>query len=293
MSSSIHLIDVRQTKEYATFLGCLGWQTIMADSCKIYVKKVPLLPFCVAKILRSPITPSFDKLKILKKKYRILFIKMAPFILDISQNTKYSLDSSPLTPTKTVWLNLTKTENQLLQEMQAKTRYNIRLSQRKNLQINIVPGNKISNQQLMNFYHLWAKTPPSTWWLKPSFKELQYLVSSFGEKCFFVFIYPLPMIHYPLASCLILTSPNVSFYWHNCSSPAGKRLFAPTLCVWEAIGESKKRGLKVFDLEGIYDERYGSFHKSWLGFTKFKRGFGGEEIKLTAPQLINLFPRRT
>ncbi len=288
------LVDVRQTPEYATFLSQLGWQIIMAKSCQIYIKKVPLLPFFIAKILRANNIPTNDELKQLMKKYKIMFIKIAPFSL-ITNNQQLitnKWDASPSIPTKTIWLDLTKTENQLLQEVQAKTRYNIKLSQRKNLQINATPGNKISSQQLRNFYHLWAKTPPFTWWLKPSFKELQSLVKSFGKKCFFVFIFlnhKSYILNQIVAGCLILTSKNMSFYWHNCSSPEGKRLFAPTLCVWEAIRESKKRGLQIFDLEGIYDERYGSFHKSWLGFTRFKQGFGGEEIKFTVPQVINLF----
>lgn len=39
---------------------------------------------------------------------------------------------------------------------------------------------------------------------------------------------------------------------------------------------AKKRGCKIFDFEGIYDERFPN--KSWLGFTHFKKSFGGYEV---------------
>ena len=61
------------------------------------------------------------------------------------------------------------------------------------------------------------------------------------------------------------------------ASDAGKKLFAPTLCAWEAIKLSKKHGSKIFDFEGIYDERFPL--KSWHGFTRFKKSFGGREIE--------------
>jgi lipid II:glycine glycyltransferase (peptidoglycan interpeptide bridge formation enzyme) len=48
--------------------------------------------------------------------------------------------------------------------------------------------------------------------------------------------------------------------------------------VWEALKLAKKRGCRIFDFEGIYDERFPKAAASWKGFTKFKEGFGGEKI---------------
>ena len=65
----------------------------------------------------------------------------------------------------------------------------------------------------------------------------------------------------------------MSFYWHNCSTETGKKLFAPTLCVWEVIKESKRRNLQIFDFEGLWDERFPKLNKNWQGFSQFKKGF--------------------
>jgi len=40
---------------------------------------------------------------------------------------------------------------------------------------------------------------------------------------------------------------------------------------------AKKMGCKIFDFEGIYDDRFPL--KSWLGFSRFKKSFGGLEVE--------------
>jgi lipid II:glycine glycyltransferase (peptidoglycan interpeptide bridge formation enzyme) len=60
------------------------------------------------------------------------------------------------------------------------------------------------------------------------------------------------------------------------SSLEGKKYFAPTLVAWNAIMSSKKEGKKIFDFEGIYDERFPL--NSWKGFSRFKNGFGGNVV---------------
>ena len=78
----------------------------------------------------------------------------------------------------------------------------------------------------------------------------------------------------------------MAFYWHNCSSYLGKKLKASTLSVWQAIKESKTRGLKIFDFEGIWDQRLPYLNQGWQGFSQFKKSFGGQEIEFPLPQII-------
>ena len=84
----------------------------------------------------------------------------------------------------------------------------------------------------------------------------------------------------PLAGILILYYDKVTYYWYASSLPEGKKLFAPTLLVWEALKLSKKKDCKIFDFEGIYDERFPHVSKNWKGFTKFKEGFGCKKLVL-------------
>ncbi len=53
---------------------------------------------------------------------------------------------------------------------------------------------------------------------------------------------------------------------------------APTLLAWEAIKLGKKLGLKQFDLWGALGPTDSPNHP-WQGFTRFKRGLGGELVE--------------
>jgi lipid II:glycine glycyltransferase (peptidoglycan interpeptide bridge formation enzyme) len=50
------------------------------------------------------------------------------------------------------------------------------------------------------------------------------------------------------------------------------------LLVWGAIKLGKKMNCLRLDFEGIADERF-PMTKKWEGFSRFKRGFGGNEVK--------------
>ena len=82
-------------------------------------------------------------------------------------------------------------------------------------------------------------------------------------------------------------------YWQAFSSRKGREDYAQYKILWSGISWAKNIGAKIFDFEGIYDERYPN--KSWLGFTHFKKSFGGEEVyfppsytKILLPNLVGL-----
>jgi len=79
-----------------------------------------------------------------------------------------------------------------------------------------------------------------------------------------------------LSGILMLKTKDIAYYMYAASSDKGKKLFAPTLCAWEVIVLAKKLKCKIFDFEGIFDERFPL--KSWHGFTRFKKSFGGEVV---------------
>ncbi|NMC35529.1 peptidoglycan bridge formation glycyltransferase FemA/FemB family protein [Candidatus Beckwithbacteria bacterium] len=289
MFSNTNLIDVRQTSQFNQFMQTLGWQqgVLRQDKDTVFYsyRTIPLTPFGLVKILRAKKSLDPKMVKQIKRKHRVVIFKQEPFIIakqkkDQIYFTKDKNNSWPVLPTKTLWLDVTKSENYLLANLKAKTRYNLRKAQQK-LVVSIISGDKTSKEQLQNFYQLWSKNKPHNWLFKPKFSELENLVRSFGGKCFFVFISQKchserseeSITNNLLATCLILTTPNMAFYWHNASTLKSHQLFAPTLCIWQAILESKKRKMKIFDFEGLWDERFPKLNSGWKGFTKFKLGF--------------------
>ncbi len=79
-----------------------------------------------------------------------------------------------------------------------------------------------------------------------------------------------------IAATFYMTSDTTVYYSHNGSLLEGRKMFAPTACVWAGMVEGRKRSLNQFDFEGIFDPR--SKVVKWKGFTRFKKGFGSKEV---------------
>ncbi len=296
MNTFFPLQDVRQTVFYANFMKKMGWRVKKIDCCYLFFKKLPFLPFYLGKILRYSNKLNLQKLKDAVKKYRFLFIKLYPFQIHKNlvshtkkqgktKNSLFKKDNHPLIPTKTIFLDLEKNLEEIKKSFKQKTRYNLNLSLRKEVITKVIDGGRITNKQLKEFFDLWSQNKPYNFLFKPSLKELLSLTESFSKNCFFVFVFKHKEI---IAQSLILTSKNMACYWFNASNKKGKALFAPTLVIWEAVREGKKRGLKVFDLDGIYDKRFNN-QAGWQGFSRFKQGFGGKIVVFTKPLTFKTF----
>jgi lipid II:glycine glycyltransferase (peptidoglycan interpeptide bridge formation enzyme) len=84
--------------------------------------------------------------------------------------------------------------------------------------------------------------------------------------------------HALLAGIFLIFWADTAYYWIAGATKKGKKLRAPTLLVWEALKIAKANHMKRFDFVGIWDDRFPKENKDWLGFTKFKQGFGGQEF---------------
>ncbi len=90
-----------------------------------------------------------------------------------------------------------------------------------------------------------------------------------------------------ISALFILLHNKTAYYVYAASNNEGRKNFSPTLLTWNAILLTKKEGCKTFDFDGIYDDRFPI--KTWLGFTKFKKGFGGKEIEYPGAFIKNKF----
>lgn len=273
------LQDVRQTAEYAEFMQLQGWQVGKIQNSQFFYKKLWFLPWSIGKLLRAKQITNLQILE-LKKAYNLLLFVQEPFI----KNPKFiqNIVSLPilnlknrLTPSKTLWLDLRLSIKTLKQNLKARTRYNLKRGDNKfKLETQIIAGDKLSLQNIQDFYNLWSKNKPYSWLFRPSFHELSNLIKAFAHKCFIVYVYTQDYGMRKLVAVeLILTSKNMAFYWHNASSDLGKQVYAPTKAIWQAILESKKRNLEVFDFEGIWDQRMPKINRGWQGFSRFKLSF--------------------
>lgn len=243
--------DLRQSPEYRVYMQSIGWQVEQG----MFIKKLPLLPFSFIKIQRGKLPANW---KIIAKKNRAVLIKIEPAWSDKTDYKQLGFrpDRSPMLPQKTIWLDLKKSEKQLLKEMHSTTRRNVLKHKILNSKFQIT---------IEKFYEIYKENcrRQKFWGLK--FNQLKYLLKAFNLKSY--------LLGYKnLGGLIILVHDRVAYYSHNASTEKGRQQFIPTVLTWQAIKLAKKLSCKKFDFEGINDQL-------WPGFTRFKRSFGGIEVE--------------
>ncbi len=251
--------DIRQSEQYANYMRSLGWIVEKIDDTNVFIKKI--LWFSVIKIQR-PNKLDLNKLKILQKKYRAIKTNIEPG------------SDWHLIPTKTVIIDL---ENLNIPK---DTRYEIRKAEK-----SLVAGCHPATQEniLKEFVKLWHQNARDRGFWIPISKEINNLARTFNNDSY-LFLSSLcsssstSMIIY-VSGALFIRNNDTVHYMYAFSTPTGRKLSSQYLLLSEAIKYFKKLGVKKMDLEGIYDERYPNENRSWLGFTKFKMGWGGKAME--------------
>ncbi len=277
------MTNIRQSKDYALFMGKLGWYVeIISDY--VYIRKFPIIGSFI-KILRITPPITFKEIEKLAKKYRAFKVQIE--LDDITNNLYkthgYSPTKSPLAPTKTILIYLKPKEEDIFNNLSPEKRRAIRRAIKNEVIVkesdNIQSFISLKNAQLWPFGFLLSNEIKKLWEVfSPSKKAV--LLLAYKNKDAEV-----------LAGVLLLFHEHTAYYWLASSTPKGKTLFAPSLLVWEALKLSKKKGCTVFDFEGVEDTRFPET-KSWAGFSKFKNGFGGKEVAFANPLQELFWPMR-
>ncbi len=205
--------------------------------------------------------------------HRTLFIKLEPsYQLPVTSYQLFEPDNWPLSPTRTIWVDLTPTEGEIFANFSKDARYSIRKARRSGVESR---SWKIDAGTLRIFYNLLRETGKrKKFWVAP-FKDLEAKAEAFKDKSALVLAYHNSK---PIAGALILFYDSVAYYHQAASNLQGRKLLAPYLVVWEAIRQAKKRGCHTLDLEGIYDPRY-KIYRRFRKIGIFKKKFGGKEVE--------------
>lgn len=278
------MIDLRQTEEYNDYMRALDWHVVELKTqnshsksrahVKTYVRKVPLIGN-IAKLQRPQVLPTTKQLERLAKEHNLAALYVEPITnnqLPVTRNYFLNAKNS-FVPAKTIHIDLTKSEDDLLKDMKHKTRYNIKQAQKRSVAIK-------ESTDIEEFIKLWQKSARRRGMFLPQKKEIRALYRAFGKSAHLLLANHFDITLYrsePLGGVLLVRTPEVGYYMYAASTKEGNKLFAPTLLAWEAIKLAKEKGCRVFDFEGIYDERYPET-KTWQGFTRFKKGFGGKTV---------------
>lgn len=268
------LTDLRQTEEYSEYIKKIGWKVDKFQDTYIFLKKFLFWNF--VKVQRPDKLVGSELLSYLVKEFEYSTIYVEPSNNDQYEDllrSGFRKYNSPFLPSKTVQIDLTKSEAELLMEMHYKTRYNITHNSKlknQNSKVKIFISNDIDN-----FSDFWQRCARKRGMILSQKEEIRAIYDSFRKDA---------CIHVAidgegdwLAAILRISTSKISYYMYAAATSMGKKLFAPTVLTWEAVRLAKKERKKIFDFEGVYDERFPL--KSWKGFSRFKKGFGGREIE--------------
>lgn len=174
-------------------------------------------------------------------------------------------------PQDTLFLDLTKSEEDLLADMHHKARYNIRLAGRKKVTIR----QSTDLVDVDKFYTLMKATTERDQFSAHPLEYYRKQVAVLGQNDL-VKLFLAEHKGEVIAVAIVSFYADRAVYLHGASSYEHRKLMAPYSLQWEAIREARQRGLKYYDFGGIAPADADKNHP-WSGITRFKRGFGGEE----------------
>ena len=236
---------------------------------------IPYTGKYIAYIPRSN-TPSKELVEFLRdfgKKEKIAFVKFEPNVkADVKLKPEsLSLVKSPYTlfPSWTMTLDLIHSEDQLLAKMKSKTRYNIRLAEKRGITVREMT----SFEGFEIFIKLYFETTKRQKYFGHSKEYHQAIFEALKENHATIIVAFYKKT--PLAAYELFYHKDTLYYPYGGSSEGLKNLMAPNLLMWEAIKFGKKKGFKNFDMWGSLSPNYDP-KNIWAGFTRFKEGYGGK-----------------
>src|SRR3989344_5742249 len=182
-------------------------------------------------------------------------------------------------------IDLTKTEGQLLLAMHPKTRYNIRLAQKKGVKV----YDSTADRDFQIYLKLYFETTKrqkyfghspqyhqKVWeTLKPA-KMARVLIVEYQKK--------------PLVAWMLLNFGDTLYYPYGGSSLEHKEVMASNLVAWETIRLGKRLNFKTFDMWGALPPDADKTDP-WYGFHRFKEGYGGNHVEYIGTYDLVLRPR--
>lgn len=279
-----HVIQSWQWGEFRKSLGIplvrygLFEDNKLITAFQISFHKIPLINRFVGYLPKGPFpgTKLAQTLKQISKQQNCVFIKTEPNIEigaaeKIDRHFKKAL--KPLFTKYNFVLDLSPSEEELLKNMHQKTRYNIRVAEKKGVKVQILDD----AEALQTYLKLYFQTTQrqgyfghneiyhtKVWETFSKTNQVKFVIASLNN--------------IPLVAWMVLVFKDTLYYPYGGSSHLRRDAMASNLVAWETIKLGKKLGLKKFDMWGALGPEADP-KDSWYGFHKFKQGYGGKLIE--------------
>ena len=208
-------------------------------------------------------------------------------LITYADKLKIRKNSVDIQPPDSTLVDLTGTEEEILEKMHSKWRYNIRLSERKGVVIHRYLGNNINlSEKIDKFYELTKITNARDGNASHSKAYYADLIKSSAEEVAAGKDVPVISLYIAehegeeIASIMTLFSHDEAIYLYGASSNNKRNLMPNHLLQWTAMKDAKAYGSKYYDMYGMPPEGKDENHPMH-GLYMFKANFGGKNIHRT------------
>ncbi len=285
-----------QTGEWGELKSAFGWNPVHIVSgeagVQILFRRLPM-GFAIGYIPKSAInfqqsaldSELWHEIDSVCKQNRAIFLKLEPdFWNDQKPDTwtprqaaAVKLETSPhnIQPPRTMIIDISDNEVEILARMKQKTRYNIRLAEKKGVTIR-------AWDDLAAFHQMMRVTAGRDGFGVHSFEYYKYAYDLMYSKQMCEIL----VAEYegkPLAALFVARNGNRAYYLYGASTDEERNRMPTYLLQWEAMKWAEVRGCEEYDLWGVPDEEEAILESNFetrrdglWGVYRFKRGFGGQ-----------------
>lgn len=286
---SLDAPNLLQSGFWGAFKSCFGWDALALKSnegASVLVMFKSLVAGATLAYVPHPFygyEPDYTLIRELGTAIKIMRDKSPIFVRmdslwEEEPDKSIGLIKSPvdIQPPDTVVLDIRASEDSLLAAMHKKTRYNIRLAEKKGIRVEILPYK--SNINL--WFELYRETSVRDKISIHSadyYKKLFELSETWPGKSPELFLLGAFYNNKLLAGNIVSFYGDTATYLYGASSNEHRNLMPTYLLQWQAIKMAKEAGLSYYDLYGIPPEPDPA-HPMY-GLYRFKTGFGGRIVR--------------
>lgn len=262
----------------------------LKSGIQIIFSKIPKTNYTVG-IASKTVMPEQEHIEALKeaaKKHRAVFIKVEPDVFSpvqkdnsleepIEDKKKFLLkngakNGKPFFEKYNFLLNIEKPEEDLLASFHSKTRYNIRLAEKKGVSI----IDKSTEEGMEDYIRLMEETTKRQGFFNHNGEYFRRMFKIFPTDSLRIFeaVYQDEV----LTAWILFKFNGKLYYPYGASGNNHRELMPNNLIMWKAIQYGKELNCSVFDLWGCLGPNPDTAD-SWYGFHKFKAGYNPQLVE--------------
>jgi lipid II:glycine glycyltransferase (peptidoglycan interpeptide bridge formation enzyme) len=287
-----HVQHPLQSWEWGEFRKKTGLTVVRRAGIQVTIHPIPHTPWTIgyAPKIATLDLELCDTLREIAHEYRCIFIKCEPGIeisshkFSNSQMSKWGfVPGRPLFTKYNFLLDVRPSESELLLAMKQKTRYNIRVAEKKGVHVTL----DSSERAFARFLELTQETTERQKFYAHSPKYFTTLWNTLGKHQapsttlqtneltahLITAMYEGEII----TTWMLFSFKDTLYYPYGASTRAHREVMANNLVMWEVIRLAKKWGLSYLDMWGALGPE-ADVNDPWYGFHTFKAGYGPRHV---------------